>query len=215
MSPFTLAEFTNIHPRFYHMSSDGAWRSLNRHGLLSTSAVLDLAGIAGQQRDRLERHRRLESVTLTIAGEDFVLRDQKPLNEAKLGACLVDMTVSEWLFMLNQKVFFWPSQRRCEELLGAKAYRDTWHTVIEVDSTALLKLHDVTLSPINSGAVLYEPPKRGSFTFSSIEHFPVDRYRKRGRAKMVAEVSVEHSVPEVGAMATRYWRARREDWVRL
>ena len=77
MSPFTLAEFTNIHPRLYHMSSDGAWPSLNRHGLLSTSAVLDLAGIAGQQRDRLERHRRLESVTLTIAGEDFVLRDQK------------------------------------------------------------------------------------------------------------------------------------------
>ena len=112
-------------------------------------------------------------------------------------------------------VFFWPSQRRCEELLGAKAYRDTWHTVIEVDSTALLKLHDVTLSPMNSGAVLYEPPKRGSFTFSSIEHFPLDRYRKRGRAKMVAEVSVEHSVPEVGAMATRYWRARREDCVRL
>ena len=173
MTGFTVHDFLDLHPRVYHMTSDGAWASVQRHGLLSTSAILDLAGYDDSQRVWLESRRRPESVTVSVDGDRFVLRDQKPLNESKLASCLVDMTVEEWMAMLNRKVFFWPSRQRCEQLLNAKAYRGSWHTIIEIDAARLLDRHEVTVSPINAGAVLYDPPERGQL------HVHHDRRRSR------------------------------------
>jgi len=197
------------------MAADGAWPSIRRRGLPSTSAVLDLAGIDGDERIRLEERRRPASVMINHDGDAFVIRDQKPLNEAKLERCLVDMTVSEWLRMLNGKVFLWPTRERCEQLLDARAYRDQAHTIIEFDTVQLLEHHDVTVSPINSGAVLYNPPKRGSFTFTTIDHFPDERYLKRGRRKMIAEVAVDHAIPEVTDLMSAVWRAEASEWRRI
>ena len=214
---FSKTEFLDPHPRLYHMAADGTWPSIQRYGLLSTSAVLDLASIKGEERVPLERQRRMEGIHVPLGGEPggetFVLRDQKPLNESKLAASLVDMSVGEWLLALNRKVFFWPSRQRCVELLNARAYRDSWHTVMEVDSAALLDRHEVRVSPINSGAVLYDPPKRGRFTFTPIEDFPFERYRRRGRGKAVAEVAVDYAVPDVASLVTETWRARRDEWL--
>jgi hypothetical protein len=209
------AEFIDLHPRLFHMAADGAWPSIQRHGLLSTSAVLDLAGIDGDERVRLEQRRRLENVTITIDDSEFVLRDQKPLNETKLEHCLVDMTVAEWLRMLNGKVFLWPTRERCVQLLNARAYRDRTHMIVEFDTERLLEHHDVTVSPINSGAVLYDPPQRGTFTFSTVDEFPVHRYRRRGRRKMVAEVAVSHSIPDATGLASAVWRTEKGGWKRI
>jgi len=191
------------------------WPSIQTHGLLSTTAVLDLAGVDGDERVRLEQCRRLENATLVTDVGEFILRDQKPLNEAKLERCLVDMTVAEWLRMLNGKVFLWPTRERCEQLLSAKAYRGHTHTIIEFDTARLLERQDVTVSPINSGAVLYDPPRRGSFTFTAIDRFPEDRYRKRGRRKMIAEVAVDYAIPDAAESATRVWQAGVDEWVRI
>jgi hypothetical protein len=212
--PSTAERLISVYPRLYHMAADRAWPSIQRHGLLSTSAILDLAGIEGERRERIEASRRRESVSIPNSEGQFVLRDQKPLDENKLASSLVDMTVPEWLKLLNGLVFFWPTIRRCEDLLGARAYRDGWHTIIEFDTARLLTRHDVLLSPINAGAVLYDPPPRGTFTFSTVEEFPFDEYRRRRKsaARAVAEVAVRHSVPGVGALAERVWRARRDDW---
>ena len=205
-------DFVELHPQLFHMAADGTWPSIQIHGLLSTSAVLDLVGVDGDRRVELETRRRIDSVQVSGDGVDFVLRDQKPLHERKLASCLVDMTVGEWLTMLNHKVFLWPSREKCARLLNAKAYRDSWHTVIEFDTAALLDRYAVTVSPINSGSVLYNPPRRGSFTFTTIGEFPVERYRKRGKRKMVAEVAVDYALPDAGELAIGVWRARRDEW---
>ena len=68
MTSFTIADFLDLHPRLYHMTSDGVWPSIQRHGLLSTSAILDLAGYDGTQRMCLEQPRRPESVTVSVDG---------------------------------------------------------------------------------------------------------------------------------------------------
>ena len=51
---------------------------------------------------------------------EIVIRDQRPLSVGKLERCLTDMSVTEWLRLLNRKVFFWLIEERVEQLLGAK-----------------------------------------------------------------------------------------------
>jgi hypothetical protein len=117
---------------------------------------------------------------------------------------------------LHPKVFFWPSRRRCEDLLGAKAYRDRPHTIIEVDTAALLDRHAerVTLSRINAGAVLYDPPPRGSRTFLPLSEVPFDEWRrKRGRSRAIAEVAVAYAVADVAEVPVAVWQAAHgEEW---
>lgn len=56
------------------------------------------------------------------------------LSESKLAAALTDMTVEQWLRLLNSKVFFWLQRERVNRLLGARAYRDSSHLVITFDT---------------------------------------------------------------------------------
>jgi uncharacterized protein DUF7002 len=82
----------------------------------------------------------------------------------KLAACLTDMSVTEWLRLLNRKVFFWVGEHRVDELLGARAYRNRAHTVLVVKTAALIAAHEasITLAAINTGSTLYDPRPRGS-----------------------------------------------------
>jgi hypothetical protein len=142
-----------------------------------------------------------------VDGEVMVLRDQKPLNIKKLESCLVDMTVEEWLALLNRKVFFWPTQRRCEELSRARAYRDSSHLVLEVDTSELIRRYPegVTFAPINTGSVLYTPRPRGRNTFRGVGEY--------GRIARVAEVAVDYAVPDVAEFTLAWWRIRAGEWV--
>jgi hypothetical protein len=120
------------------------------------------------------------------------------------------------LRLLNSKVFFWPSRRRCEQLLGARAYRDRRHTIVEVDTADLLDRHaeKITVSRINAGAVLYDPPPRGSRTFLPISDVPFDEWRrKRGRSRAIAEVAVAYAVPDVAEVTVAVWQgADGKEW---
>lgn len=41
-------------PRLFHMAEAGSWPMIREHGLLSTSALLDLFGVVGSNRDVIE-----------------------------------------------------------------------------------------------------------------------------------------------------------------
>ena len=51
MTEGELAELIRDCPTLYHMAECGSWPSIRRHGLLSTSALLDLYGVQGAERD--------------------------------------------------------------------------------------------------------------------------------------------------------------------
>ena len=71
------------------MAERGAWPSIRANGLRSTSALLDLFGVEGEERRAVEAVRRPEGVTLTAAGLDpVVVRDQKPMTDEGLRRCL-------------------------------------------------------------------------------------------------------------------------------
>ena len=42
-----IANITALYPPLYHMAAEGSWPSIQRHGLLSTSALLDLYEVCG------------------------------------------------------------------------------------------------------------------------------------------------------------------------
>lgn len=185
-----------------------------RNGLLSTRSLLDLLEIGEPDRGEILRTRRPKSRTLEHAQHgQAVVRDQIPLSEARLRSCLTDMSLEEWLEALNSRVFFWLDTAHLETLLGARAYRESAHDVICVDTKELVGRHatEITLSPINSGATMYKPPQRGSQTFLQIPDYPFqERRRVRGRDAIV-ELAVDGGVRDILEVAVRVERRRAGD----
>lgn len=122
------------------------------------------------------------------------------MRESSLERCLVGVSPRQWYEFLNRKTFFWATEARVHTLLKARLYRDKEHLVITIDTASLLARHAgrVTLSAINSGSTLYNPPQRGAHTFTTIADYPFEeRRRARGLANAVAEIAVEYSVPDL------------------
>ncbi len=198
----TKSELIRLHPRLYHMAELGSWPNIKQFGLLSTTALLDKFEITGPKRVRIESDWRPNSVP--IAHPTFgkaIIRDQKPMPPEELAKCLVGMTAKEWYEYINHKTFFWVEQERLLRLLNAFAYRNRSHTVIIVNTNALIDSHadEVTLSSINSGFA-YFGGQRGRDTFKSIEDSP--------SGHRVWELAVEYSVDDVEQLAicVEKWR---------
>ena len=189
------------------MAEVDSWPSIKKHGLLSTTALLDLFQVRGELRRSLERKHRPESVEIRHPEYGVaVIRDQKPMRESALAQCLVGMTPEQWYRTLNRHVFFWVDSERLETLLSARAYRRRTHTVISVDTAQLLEFHgpNVRLSPINSGSTIYNPRPRGVNTFLKMRDYPFeDRRRTRGVSNAVAELAVQYGVSDISQTVVR------------
>ncbi len=199
--------FIERHPRLFHMAEEGAWPSVRRDGLLSTTALLDLFGYSGPEREAIESERRSAIVEIADpnTGATAKIRDNKPLRTQFLSSCLEGMSMREWYELLNRKVFFWVSEARLEGLLSARAYKKRSHEVITVDTAALLArgTDGVTLAPINTGATLYPTAtRRGRDTFKSIEDYPLaENVRWRGQENAIVELAVDYAVPAIEDVA--------------
>lgn len=177
------------------MATAGALAQIEKYGLLSTEATLDLLKVTGTRRTDLLLKRRPASVRL----EDpqigtFVLRDQIPMRDAVLAQCLAGMSIPEWYRLLNERVFMWATQRRVETLLAARAYRKSEHLILTIDTKALVTKYEeqIRLSVINSGATLFKPPSRGPNTFSTLKEFG-----EVHGTKSIVEVTVKYAIPDM------------------
>ena len=204
------------HPTLYHMAERGSWPGIQRHGLLSTAALLDLFAVAGPRREAILRRHRPEGVTLThpVHGT-AVVRDQKPMGDAALRRCLAGgMHPADWYELLNGKVFFWLTRARLLRLLGGRAYRGMEHEVLEIDALALVGAYRgrVMLSPINSGATFaLGPQARGAETFRTIADYDLAYWRQRRPAPdCVVELTVAYAVPDVARFVRRVVTMRGE-----
>jgi hypothetical protein len=199
------------YPRLWHMAEDGAWPSIQRYGLLSTSALLDLYGINGRERDAIESEHRPKSIEIHRQGLDrAVVRDQKPMSDVGLARCLRDgLTPQEWYRILNTKTFFWLTEQRLSTLLNARPYRELAHTVLSVDTATLVGTHEtnIRLSPMNSGCTKPFPHPRGRSTFLPISEYPFDERRNRG-ADAIVELAIEGSIPDIAMHVISVQRMR-------
>lgn len=195
----TVEEFCAIYPRLYHMAEAAMWPSIQRHGLLSTSALLDLYEITGPERAAIERRRRADFIVVDHAAHGRVLiRDQKPMSDATLAPVLVDMTPAEWYALLNERVFFWVSEVRLRGLLSA--YRHRENLVLVLDTAKVMARHAArtTLSTINSGYSRRWAVRRGRETFKRIADFqPTERVDGKLVRRTVVECAISGGVTNV------------------
>lgn len=189
-------------PRAYHMAERGAWKGIRERGLLSTSALLDMYGMVGPARRAIEAERRAACIPVNAPGmPEAVIRDQLPMDDAGLRRCLPEeISPADWYQFLNRKVFFWLTEDRLWKLTGAKAYRDTEHEVLVVDTKSLIERYrdKIWLCPINSGCTKPMPHPRDYDTFLRIGDYPYAYWRsKRKKGERVVELCVDHSVPDI------------------
>lgn len=211
MTDGELSRVLEDFPTLYHMAECGSWPSIQRHGLLSTSALLDLYEVEGTQRQALEATRRLEGVMLQRNGlEGAMLRDQKPMDDDGLARCLDGgLTPTDWYRLLNGKVFFWLTRSRLQRLLDARPYRGRAHEVLELDASAVVSAYRdaITFSAINSGATRPFPARRGPETFLPIAAYPYDAWRaKRPPGERIVEFAVGHAMPDAARFVRRVTR---------
>jgi hypothetical protein len=204
----TAARILARYPLLYHLTHIDNVESITRRGLLSTSALLDLFGIAGDERRLIEESNRRELVPIVhdVHGK-AILRDQKPMDDNGLVRALRDgITPVEWYRLVNRHVFFWVDEGRVDRLLGAKAYRNDRHALVISRTAGLFERHgaNVVLSPINTGATKPMPHPRGRDCFVPMESYPYDDWyaKRRGRDPLV-EVAVPTAVPDLMAFAER------------
>jgi len=197
----TPAELATAYPVLYHTAAEGSWPSIRRHGLLSTSSLLSLFAVEGEARAEIESAHRPAAIVIRHPRHGTaVVRDQIPMRDADLERCLKDgLTPREWYEALNARVFFWLTPERLETFLGARAYRDRRHTVLVLDSRALIQDYAalISLSPMNSGATRPIAHPRGRETFLPLPRFPFKERRKRFRAGAVVELAVSGGVERV------------------
>lgn len=172
-----IEDFVKNYPRLYHMAEGGSWENIEKHGLLSTSALLDHYGMNGEARKAIEATHRPDCVTLTGQKTgDAVIRDQKPMDDQGLVRALdgSGLKPSDWYQLLNSQVFFWTSKDRLHRLLKAGAYAHLEHDVMTIDTGKLVAKYeeDILLCPINSGCTKPFPSQRGPDTFLSIADYP-------------------------------------------
>ena len=152
-------------PRVYHMAHQDSWPSIHEHGLLSTTALLDLFEIDEEERRVIEAAHRPDSVTIThpVHGR-AVVRDQKPMSDGQLIRCLTHgMTPAAWYRELNHRVFLWATQDRLLSMVGALAYRGHPQTVLTISMRRLVDRYEdaIQVATINTGSTAYQAVRRG------------------------------------------------------
>jgi hypothetical protein len=208
-----LKELLEDCPTLYHMAERQSWPAIRKHGLLSTSALLDRYGITGAERRSIEAQRRPTSIALEKPGLGrAVVRDQFPMDDKGLVRCLQDgLWPQDWYQLLNGKVFFWLTRARLLRLLNAGTYRSEEHDVLELNASPLVTAYKdkIWFCPMNSGCTKPFPHERGKSTFQRISDYPYAVWRtKRSRGERVVELAVDHGVPDIVKFVKRVVRMK-------
>ncbi len=190
----TIDEFCKRHPSLYHAAHASALPQIQRHGLLSTQAIVELLQLSEEQRAVLIAERRPEQVPLhhPVHGS-FYLRDQKPLHAKALANCLDGIIPSEWLQLLNAHVFLWASRARADKLLHAREYRGQPQLLLELDARPLLTryLDQTAITRINTGSVIRKAARRSRESFIPLRDFPTFPKTE------IVEVAILGSIPNL------------------
>jgi hypothetical protein len=190
-------------PRLYHLAELDNWPSIRRNGLLSATALMDLAGLQGAARNRCERRHRPADIELRPGCR---IREQARIPPAALHRCLVGVTPAQWYALLNQRVFLWLDTARLNRQRRACDGRP--QVVLTIDTHGLLgRYADATaLTPINTGNARRNPASRGRATFVPYRQW-VERgweseakalgKRTRPRSHAPVEFTVAGGIPDV------------------
>ena len=203
--------FSALYPRLYHMAEAGSWLSVREHGLLSTTALLDLFEVKGPERSKIESQWRPEGVPISHPTHGTaVIRDQWPMPPKHLAAGLDGISPQQWYEFLNRRTFLWLSKQRLMRMLNAAPYRDAAHDVLTLDTRSFVGEYTerITVCQINSGFAM---PMFGRVTRRSFDSFQtIEQRAATGCLSGLAELTVDYAAPDAWRFVTSVesWRGK-------
>ena len=138
-----LRDSVSCGPTLYHLSAEGSWPGIQRHGLLSSKLILNKFGIDEKRLREIETHRLSHAYPLhSEEYGSFVLRDRTTLSHAELTYALQGSCSSDhWINLLSQRVFLFAQKKSLENLLKAPLNCKLSHVVLEVETCKLFDRH--------------------------------------------------------------------------
>jgi hypothetical protein len=180
----------------FHASAYGSWPSIAELGLFPASQL-----IPDDPRLLIPRNEPLG--LKHPSGHDISLREQRPMMRANIEAHLDGIGLTEWLDILNQRIFLFARQKDLLTFLGR--YQETEGQDVVVFDTARLmaaaqgRLEVATVSP--TAPVAWERcPCRNRGTFEPIDSFVGDI----ADIQEVAIVGAIEKVPDLVVRVMRY-----------
>jgi hypothetical protein len=195
--------------QIFHLAEASNWPSIQRHGLLSMSALLDLAGVQGEKRAPFERRHRPAHTALPNGTH---VRDQKPMSSQALARCLIGMAPADWYRLINSKVFFWLDADRLNRQRRACEPRSQIVLVVETQRLLARHAEKASLSPFNTGNTRRRPAARGHSTFVPYAIWSESGWsseaagvgtRGRARSHHPVELTIDGAVPDIMNMVVR------------
>ena len=187
-----IPNFSRLFPTLYHLTFAVNLDGLRTHGLHSTASLAALHQASPADLEAAVFHRRRAIQTLASPLGHATLRDQHTATESLMKSCLVQISIPEWLALLNSKVFFFVDPDRMARL--QKSYSAYPQILLETDTRALLEAHaaHATLSRINTGSFIRRPTPRGRNSF-----IPFADYTYKNKRDLPAELSFDCPIPHI------------------
>lgn len=188
-----IDKFIERNEFLYHLTDRRNWDIIKEVGSLhSTELIVNRSNLDEAEKNKILHNRRPVHAQIPINGFSYFLRDQRPISEKNLIKCLTNgWTVSDFLYHLNRRVFFWPTINRLRSHYDRYAHENP--IIIKVSSRTMLALNkDAEFCRLNSGATRSSsylngaPPERGEDTFQ-----PASLYKLPVRS--IAEVTFPNS----------------------
>jgi len=176
----TPEQFLNRCKVICHVGPAGAWEQIASHGFRTAEQLILDADLDDEDRQHLLSMPRKESVRLRVGGEDVILRDQGPLYARKDLKTILDsgLDVSDWIHLLNQRVYFFTDEAPLQKLLHKYVQRDGAQDVIWLSPLKLLGVEQIQLELANqnTGAIARRTgPQKTAATFVPLFRFPDKR----------------------------------------
>lgn len=199
MTPDDLAA---RHPVLFHLAEEAGLPSIERYGLLPPEDLVHLFAIEEPQARCLLSERRPRRVELRHPVHGLaVLTDNSPISDKMLMNCLDDgLQPSDWMRMLNARVFFWPSAKKLAGLADAQRNQGRRKVVLEIDTLSLAQAYAdrMELAPFNSGSATRKPARRGLGTYTPLRALSYrDWQKKRGGRDTLTEITVVGPIPDL------------------
>ncbi|HWD54685.1 MAG TPA: hypothetical protein VG346_06165 [Acidimicrobiales bacterium] len=153
----TPEQFLNRCKVICHVGPAGVWEHISKNGFRTAEQLVMEADLSDEERHELLTTPRRESVGLKVGAEDVVLRDQGPLFARKDLSSILDdgLEVSDWIHLLNQRVYFFTDQTAMQKFLDKYVEIDGSQDVIWLSPLKLLESAGLRLelSSQNVGAI--------------------------------------------------------------
>lgn len=173
----TPEQFLNRCKTICHVGPAGVWEQISDCGFRTAEQLILDADLTDDERQGLLSAPRRESVRLQVRGQEVTLRDQGPLFARKDLKSVLDsgLDVSDWIHLLNQRVYFFSDQTSMQKILDKYVQMDGAQDVIWLSPLKLLEAEGLKLelASQNTGAIARRSGRQKTAdTFVPLFRFP-------------------------------------------